>query len=128
MNQNKTVTLIDIKQALKDSRFRESLPSSLSEDVQKYTRNPGCACNLPLYKKIITECRDQVKNYFPNKEISNITEEINKIADNNWSVINCSIDELESKLKKLSTGRKQIAITRYEDQVTVIVNDLDIIY
>ena len=128
MIQQKKVTLLDIKQALKDRRFRESLPFTMAEEVQKYLQNPSCACNLPLYKKIITECKKQVEDYFPSREISNLNEEVKKLADNNWSVINCHIDELESYLKKLSTGRKQIAIARYEDQVTVIVNDLDVVY
>ncbi len=128
MNQNKKITLLDIKQALKDARFRESLPPSLLEEVQKFLKNPGCACNMPLYRKIITECQDQVKQYFPNTEVSNIQEEIKKLAENHFTVINCSIEDLEQKLRKLGSGRKQIAVARYEDQVTVIVNDLDIIY
>lgn len=128
MIQHKKVTLLDIKQALKDSRFRSSLPPELSEELQKYLQNPSCACNLPLYKKIITECKDQVSQYYPNKEISNIEEEVQKLAENNWSVINCHIDELEKNLRKLNVGRKQIAIARYEDQVTVIVNDLNVVY
>ena len=31
-------------------------------------------------------------------------------------------------VKKLNKGRKQIAISRYEDQVTVIINELDILF
>ena len=50
------------------------------------------------------------------------------MAENHWTVINCHIDELESKLKKLPPGRKQIAITRYADQATVVVNELDILW
>jgi hypothetical protein len=46
---------------------------------------------------------------------------------NNFSVINCSIGELEEKLQSLKGGRKQISMARFEDQVTVIVNDLDIV-
>jgi len=128
MNQNRKITLLDIKQALKDSRFRETLPPILMDDVQKFLKNPGCACNMPLYKKIMAECSDQVKQYFPNTEIQNLQEEIQKLADNKFSVINCSIDELENKLRKLGAGRKQIAVARFEDQVTVIINDLDFIY
>lgn len=128
MNQNRKITLLDIKQALKDSRFRDTLPPNLTEEVQKFLKNPACACNMPLYKKIMAECADQVKQYFPNTEITNLQEEVQKLADNKFSVINCSIDELENKLRKLGAGRKQIAIARYEDQVTVIINDLDFIY
>lgn len=115
------ITLADIKLALKDSRFRGSLPVHFKDDLLKWEKNPGCGCNIPFYKKIILEAKDQLKNYYPDKSI-----EYNDIKIiNNFNVINCSIFDLEKNLKKLSTGRKQIAVARYEDQVTVIVNDLD---
>ncbi len=43
---------------------------------------------------------------------------------NDFHVINCSIGEVEERIKRLPHGHKQIAIARYEDQVTVIVNIL----
>ena len=51
-----------------------------------------------------------------------------KLAKNNFSIINCSIGELEDRMKSLPSGRKQIAIARYEDQVTVVINELDQIF
>lgn len=125
---SRPVTLMDVKQALRDSRFRESLPKSFEDDLRKYQQNPGCACNVPFYKKIMIEAKDNLQAYYPNKSIVSLDEDAKKIAENNFSVINCHIHDLEDKLKRLSTGRKQIAISRYEDQVTVIINDLDFIY
>lgn len=124
----KLITLLDVKQALRDARFRESLPQSLNEDIQKYLSNPGCACNTPFYRKVLKECGEQLKAYFPGRDLSNINEEIDKLSANNWTVINCHVDELEDKLKKLPKGRKQIAVTRYEDQITVVVNELGIVF
>jgi len=124
----KLITLLDVKQALRDSRFRDSLPKSLTEDIQKYLNNPSCACNTPVYRKILKECSEQLKAYFPNRPLSNVEEEIKKLAENNWTVLNCHVDELEEKLRKLPKGRKQIAITRYEDEVTVIINELEVLY
>lgn len=124
----KPVTLMDVKQALRDHRFRESLPASLMEDVRKYQQNPGCACNMPIYRRILKEAPEQIKAYFPGREPSNIEEEVSKLAQNNFSVINCHKDELEDRLRKLGPGRKQIAVARFEDQVTVVVNDLEVIY
>ena len=98
----------------------------LVSDADAQPRQPKC--NMPLYRKILSDCSDQIKQYFPNREISNIQEEVKRLAQNKFSVINCSVDDLESHLRKLGIGRKQIAISRYEDQVTVIVNDLDVIY
>jgi len=127
MNQSK-ISLLDIKQALKDSRFRDTLPSNLTDEVHKSLKNPSCACNMPLYRKILKECGDQLRSYFPTRDLIDIDEEVKKMAENKFSVINCSIHELEEKLRKLGVGRKQIAMSRYGDQVTVIVNDLDVIY
>ena len=125
---SKSVGLMDVKQALRDVRFRDSLPSSFQQDIQKYLNNPGCACNVPIYKRIMTEARQQLQAYYPNRNIANLDEEAKKLAENNWRVINCKAEELEEKLKALPPGRKQLAMARYEDMVTVVVNELDILY
>lgn len=125
---SRPVTLMDVKQALRDSRFRESLPKEFEEEILKYQQNPGCACNVPFYKKIMIEAKDSLQAYYPNKSIVSLEEDAKKLAENNFSVINCRIDELEDKLKRLPIGRKQIAVCRYEDQVTVIINELDFLY
>ena len=116
MRQANYIKFNDIKSALMDARFREMLPESLNEDVAKFLRNPGCGCNAPIYRKILQSCPDQVKKYFPTKEYISPEEEDEKLSRNTWSVINCHIDELESKMKSLhKVGRKQVAIARYED-------------
>ena len=125
---SKPVTLMDIKQALRDSRFREILPKEFEEDLKKYQQNPGCACNVPFYKKVMTEAKDALQKYYPNKSVVSLEEDAKKLAENNFSVINCHINELEENLKRLPIGRKQIAVCRYEDQATVIVNELDFLY
>lgn len=128
MNQAKTISLLDIKQALKDARFRSALPTELNDEVQKYLSNPGCACNMPLYRKILERCGDLLRSYFPGRQPADLKEEAKRLAENKFSVINCHVDELESELRRLPSGRKQIAVARHADQVTVIVNELDIIY
>jgi len=124
----KKITLLEIKEAMRDSRFRNNLPPELQDDVKKYLKNPKCKCNLPIYLRIMKECKKQIKEYFPGRAIIDPNEEINKIAQNNWTVINCHIDQLAARLKKLPTGRKQLAITRYEDQVTVVINELNAVW
>lgn len=125
---SRPIGLMDVKQALRDNRFRESLPPSFAGDIQKYLNNPGCACNVPIYKKVMSEAKEQLQKYFPNRSVANLDEEAKKLAENNWSVINCKAEDLEKELKKLPSGRKQIAVARYEDMVTVIINELDILY
>lgn len=123
------IGLLEIKQALKDPRFINSLPKDMSEDVRKYLAQPGCGpCNIDFYRKILKFCTTQLREYFPNREIGTNEEEDKKLKENNWSVINCNIKELESELRKLPPGRKQIAMSRYQDQVTVIVNEVDVLY
>lgn len=122
------ISLLDVKKALRDSEFRKTLPESLLPDVQKFLNNPGCACNVPIYRKVMKFGGEQLKKFFPDRILVTPEEEEAKLAKNNWSVINCSIGELENNLKKLNKGRKQIAVARYEDQVTVIVNELDILF
>lgn len=119
----KTLKLADIKRAIvHDGRFRELFPELKSEFIE-VLNNPGCACNAPVFKKVL-EFRDRIKSYFPNREVSSIEEEL-KQTINNWKVINCHIDKLEGIMNNLHrTGRKQVALSRWEDQVTILINDL----
>ena len=118
---------MEVKLALKDQRFRNSLPKDLEGEVNQFLNNPGCACNVPLYRKILKDCGDQLEKYYPNSELEKV-EDIKNVAENQWTVINCNINELESRLRKLGPGRKQLDMARYEDQITVIINELDMVF
>lgn len=122
------VTLQDIKNALKDSRFRLTLPKHMDAEVNKFLDNPGCPCHVPLYRKILKECQEQISKYYPGRSVPDHLEDAKKLAENHWSVINCHVDELEARLSRLGPGRKQIDVARWEDQVTVVVNELDMIF
>lgn len=124
----KKVTIHDIKQALLDERFRATLPAELTEDVQKFLKNPGCACNHPIYLKVFKKASQQVAEYFPSKEqvdVVDIEKEVNALSKNQWEVINCNVNELVYKLRELGPGRKQLDIARWQDQVTVVINHLE---
>lgn len=125
---NNPISVLDVKNALKDPKFREKLPKSLDPDVQKYLQNPNCTCNIPIYQRVLQQAEKEIKEYYPEKSYISPEEELEKLSRNNFSVVNCSIGELEDILKKLKPGRKQISMSRYEDQVTVIINELDAIY
>lgn len=123
------IDLMDVKQALADPRFRDSLGVDFQEDIAKYLTNPGCSCNHKIYRRILKDAKKQLLEYFPNKkEVTNESEEISKLARNYFTVINCHKDDLEKKLRDLPPGRKQIAVSRYENQVTVVVNELEWIW
>lgn len=121
------VSIRDVKIAMSDSDFRKKLPETLREDIQKYEQNPGCSCNLSVYKRVLKYGIKQLQEYFPGRMIENIDEELQKLSENHWTVINCHKDELEKRLKELPNGRKQLAVCRFEDQCTVIVNELDMV-
>lgn len=127
--KKKKIDLLDVKQALSDPRFRDSLGFEFQDDIVKYLTNPGCRCNYPIYRRILKEAKTELLAYFPSKDdVVDEQEEISKLAQNYFTVINCTTIELEDKLRGLPPGRKQIVVSRYEDQVTVIVNELDVIY
>ena len=127
----KKVNIHDIKQALLDERFRATLPKELTEDVQKFLKNPGCACNHPIYTNIMRKAGKEVAEYFPTKEplkSDEIEKSLERFAKNEWQVINCGVNELSAELKKLAPGRKQLDVARWQDQVTVVVNHLEDVY
>lgn len=122
------ISFLKVKQALLDPRFRDSLPPTFAPEIDKFLKNPGCSCNVPIYKKVLSEGGDQLRLYFPDLEYVPPAIEAERMAQNNWIVINCHVDDLEARLKKLPPGRKQVEAARHGDQVTVIVNELDVIF
>ena len=131
MTQKKKITVHHIKQALLDERFRKGLPEELNDDVQKFLKNPGCACNHPIYLRLMKKAGNYLASYYPSMETPEPEEfekQQEKIMANNWQVINCHADELVHKLRELGPGRKQLDIARWQDQVTVVVNHLEGIY
>lgn len=120
------ISIQEVKEALRDSNFRLSLPPELKDDIRKYEQNPNCPCNLDVYRNILKLGAKQLKEYYPGKEVVNPDAELPPLQENRWKVINCTIGELENFLKKdAAFGRKQVAIARYQDQATIIINDLD---
>jgi hypothetical protein len=119
------ITAHDVKQALLDERFRATLPESLNPDVDKFLHDPGCPCNHPIYMKIMREASQQLATYYPTKDpIADVPE---PLTHNEWTVINCSIHDLADKLRALPPGRFQIDIARWQDQVTVVANQVDVV-
>jgi hypothetical protein len=118
--------ILDVKQALYDERFQKLFPE-LKEDIDKVLKDPGCPCSREVYSKFFAY-KDRLEKFFPNRLVESVEEENEKLAENHWLVINCHVSELETRLRKLSKGRKQLAIARHGDQVTVVVNDLNVLY
>jgi hypothetical protein len=122
------ISIAEVKRAMADPKFRQALPPILKEDVQKYEQNPGCTCNLSVYRNVLKHGVEQIKAYFPGQPIVDPDKELAKLAENDWTVFSCHMDDLEKMLKTLPPGRKQLAVARWQDQVTVIVNNLDVVF
>ena len=122
----KRVSRLDVKKAvLTDKRFRELFPE-LQEDISKILSNPSCACNISHYDKFF-KYKDRLALYFQDWEIKSPQEEAIEDSQNQWSVVNCNINELEDVLNSLhKNGRSQVAIARYEDQITLVVNNMGV--
>lgn len=119
---------MDIRMALTDDRFRGLFPE-LQHEIDRYLKEPKCgACAVPVVKEILNKYPERVEKYFPNRKVVRPADEATTLGENNFTVINCKITELEDKLRRLPPGRKQIAVTRYENEVTVIVNELAVVY
>jgi hypothetical protein len=119
---------MDIRQALHDPRFRDAFPEHVREFEQLDAR-PGCGtCAVPLARKILNDHPDRVAKFFPGRAVVRPEDEAATLAQNQWTVINCHVSELEDKLKALPPGRKQVAITRHADQVTCVINELMVVF
>lgn len=114
------LTMMDIKGAIWDKRFQSLFPEH-AEQIEKFLKDPGCACNVSLYRKLMGY-KDRLKTYFPNKEIVTPAEEDAAITDG-WVVLNCSIDKLDVKMKQYPKDKIVVAACRWKDQLTVVLND-----
>jgi hypothetical protein len=119
---------LDVKHAiLTDKRFRELFPE-LQEDIAKVLHNPSCACNIPIYDQFF-KYKDRLAKYFTDKEIKSPQEEAEEENINHWNVVNCKADELEEVLNGLhKIGRIQLAIARYQDEITLVTNSAGYIF
>jgi len=125
MKINKT----DIKNALKSTAFTDKLPNELRTELESFLSNPECNCHNKFISKIAKNFKKELLEYYPDrKEIFDEEQEKKELMNNRWKVINCHISELEGHLRALGGGRKQIEVARFNDQVTVVINELDILY
>jgi hypothetical protein len=124
----KEITVESVKKALLDRKFRNLYPD-LEKDMDKWMDNPGCKCNIPLYNTILSDI-EILKKYFGSDIVITsppLPEDNSSDQINHWTVFNGSVNDLEKFLNDLSSGPKQVAVARWEDQITVIVNDPDFI-
>ena len=59
-----------------DPKFRQALPEILKEDIQKYEQNPGCLCNLNIYRNVLKHGIQQLKEFYPGQPIVDPDKEL----------------------------------------------------
>lgn len=64
MPKHVSITIADLKKALHDRTFVESLPEVLKEGHERYMKAPGCNCHLPFFKRVLEDARKELKEYF----------------------------------------------------------------
>ena len=74
------IGLIEVKAALNDGRFRELLPPELDGGVAKFLKNPTCPCNVPIYRKVLNDCKEQLEKYYPGREIVDDQKDILRLV------------------------------------------------
>ncbi len=117
------LTLIDVKAAIWSQKFRDLFPE-YKVALERYLKDPGCACNLGLIKDLM-RMKDRMQQYFPDKECKTPDEEESELK-NEWMVINCNVNDLEQKIKRLSSGKRIVAASRFKDRITAVVNDIEV--
>lgn len=123
----KPISLLDVKQAMRDNRFRVSLPVELKDDLNKYLQNPGCSCNMPIYRNVLKLGKAQLESYFPGRTVVDIESEDKAMKNSHFTVIDCKVKDLQEKLNKLKLPRHiQMTTSRYEDNIVVIIRELEI--
>ena len=118
------LNLLDLKQAIWDSRFRDLFPE-MKDQFERYLKDPGCACNVGFLKGLMRE-GERLKQYFPTKEMVTTEEEVDGAA-NDYVVINCPVEQLQDRLRTYPKTKRMVAAARWQNRVTVVLNDVSAI-
>jgi hypothetical protein len=119
------ITTEGLKSACKKGEFRKLFPE-LRAQFDAYIQKPGCGhCAAKLISGLMNY-PDKLRTFFGEVEFDVVVpESFDPVVATNFSVINCSVHELEDRLNALPAATYQITVARYEDQVTVVINRLD---
>lgn len=103
---------------------------NLGDNIKQFPKGKRLVC-ASRFKDKITIVLNDVESLMISAPMSGNAEELmNSLKENkmNWKVINTTIYDLEKDLNKISLGRKTIQISRYNDQVTAVINDLSSLF
>lgn len=121
------VTYDQIRKAINRKRFQDMFPE-LAESFERYMVKPGCgSCEENLFSALLAS-PDRLKQYFgEDSQFEQVPAPPvigNVVPEQSFTVINCHVDELSSKLNMLAPGRYEIAAARWENEITVIVKTI----
>lgn len=119
------ITTEDLKRAVKKGDFRKRFPE-LRVEFDDFIQKNGCAFCAKKMVEGLMSYKDRLYDYFGDVNLAiEAPEAFDPVGDNNFTIINCGIHELEDKLNALPPAAYQITAARYEDQVTVVVNRIN---
>jgi len=122
------VTYDHIRKAINRKRFQDLFPE-LAEIFERYITRPGCgSCEETLFSALLAS-PERLKQYFgDDSQFEQIPPPPPALArmvpEQSFTVINCHVDELSSKLNMMPPGRYEIAAARWENEITVIVKTI----
>ena len=111
----------EIKRELWKQAFRELFPQWKSQ-IDKFLSNPNCECNRSLLLAILDQ-KPKLEAYFggPVQLLVNVSKDQNQRV----VVINTSVHNLESELRKLPMGPKYISLARFQNEITAVIQLLN---
>lgn len=119
------ITTEELKRAAKKGDFRSQFPE-LRGEFDDFISKGGCAHCAKKMIEGLMQYEDRLFEYFGDVILAiDPPESFDPVGDNNFTVINCGVHELEDKLNALPPAAYQITAARYEDKVTVVINRLD---
>lgn len=113
-------------------QFRDLFPD-MAEKFSEYFKNPSCPCNYGLVQHVVSD-GTALERWFKRPVMldDNLRAMSEKLmmrhgpgGQREFWVLNTTTDKLQSELDSLPPGPKTFAIARWQDQVTVVIQDLE---
>jgi hypothetical protein len=125
------IGVYELRNACKKTQFAKLFPEHQAL-FQSYWNKPGCGNCWRSLLEAIARQTDRIEDYFGDVEIDlGLIPEPRSagIVAANTIVMNCGVSELQGAIDRLcsqNAGAKTFSLARWKDEVTVIVNVVDV--
>ena len=109
----------ELKKALWKKEFRDLFPD-LKDKIKKFLTNPNCKCHQSLFNSLL-HGKEKLEEYFGGP-VTLLTKPVTEEQlRQKIFVLNVPKDQLQLELRRLPLGPKYISLTRYENEITAVV-------